>query len=229
MNNRKYFFWFDLCLMASTCASRRNADPKFYVYDWPGEKLGYIGNNWMQTNLDTYGYGKVVDKNHGLYHTNQYSLYKIMLHRALSDHRRIYEPEKAKLFFIPYDFGHDAAIRLDKGIWPNHCKRSNEIEKYLNESKYFQKSQGHDHVLIVSINFAMEYYYTEHCKKFLIRTCQNCIKLCIDDYSFLFGGDLEKQNSYQSLVRTKGINWRSMVMIINCSIEFLTSFVYIIF
>ncbi len=164
----------------------------------------------MQTNLETHGFGPTISKKHGLYHTSQYSLYKIFLSRVLVDKKRTEHPGKAKLFFIPYDFGHDAAIRRDRGIWPNHCRRAKVVAQSLNESAAFKKSEGADHVLIVSINWAMNFYYHDVCIEFLRGVCQKCIKLAIDDYSFLFGGDYESKHPWSEVVRTRGVNWRAV-------------------
>lgn len=56
----------------------------------------------------------------------------------------------------------------------------------------------------------MNHYIKDKCTRFLGQVCQNCIKLCIDDYSFLFGGQFEAISPYQNLVRDRGINWRAV-------------------
>ena len=47
--------------------------------------------------------GRPIDETKGLYHTNQYSLYKIFINRALTDPRRASTPKDAHAFIIPYD------------------------------------------------------------------------------------------------------------------------------
>jgi hypothetical protein len=150
---------------------------------------------------------------HGLYHTNQYSLYKIVLHRVLTDPRRTLQPRSAGLFFIPYDLGHDAAMRPGgPNVWPNHCRDAAAVAERLNQSVFFQRSKGRDHVLVVSINFGMNFYMHEVCMKFLSGICQECIKISIDDYSFLFGGKFSnlKGQSMDVLRQSRGVNWRAV-------------------
>lgn len=47
--------------------------------------------------------GKPIDQTKGLFQTNQYSLYKIIIKRALTDPRRTDNPHEASAFLIPYD------------------------------------------------------------------------------------------------------------------------------
>lgn len=156
--------------------------------------------------------GPVISPDHGLYHTNQYSLYKIFLHRVLTDPRRTLLPRAAGLFFIPYDLGHDAAMRPGgPNVWPNHCRGAADIAERLNQSLFFQRSKGRDHVLIVSINFGMNFYLHEVCMKFLSEICQECVKISIDDYSFLYGDQFAhlKGRSMEVLKQSRGVNWRA--------------------
>jgi hypothetical protein len=155
----------------------------------------------------------VLSAEHGLHHTNQYSLYKIVLHRVLTDPRRTLHPRNAGLFFIPYDLGHDAAMRAGgPNVWPNHCRDAAGIAERLNQSVFFRRSNGRDHVLVVSINFGMNFYMHEVCMKFLSGICQECIKISIDDYSFLFGGKFDhmKGQSMEVLKQSRGVNWRAV-------------------
>lgn len=65
--------------------------------------------------------GKIINLDRGLFKTNQYALYKIFYDRMLLDRRRTTRPKSAAAFFIPYDFGTDAALHYDHGIrYKNH-------------------------------------------------------------------------------------------------------------
>ena len=51
------------CTTLVTAGGKRGPkDPnnlKFYIYDFPGESLGWIGdNNWLKTSIYYHGYGK---------------------------------------------------------------------------------------------------------------------------------------------------------------------------
>jgi hypothetical protein len=200
------------CILCEAGPQRKNPDDlKFYIYDWPGQSLGWIGEDkWIKSSVYYHGYGQPVDESKGLFETNQYSLYKIMIQRALTDPRRTTNPREASAFLIPYDMGYDAAIKLERGIWPNHCVQSTDIERRLNASEFYRRSGGKDHIMIFSINFSMDFYITEQCHRFLSQVCATCIKFCVDDYSFLYGGILEKANPLSPMVGKKGLNWRAV-------------------
>ena len=51
----------------------------------------------------------------------------------------------------------------------------------------------------------MNSFYGPECIKFITGICQNCIKLSIDDYSFLY-----LASEYSVLQKERGINWRAV-------------------
>ena len=129
------------------------------------------------------------------------------------DKARTLRPSEADLFIIPYDFGTDAAFHFHRGIGPRDCRGAPEIANRLRRSTEFRKGNGSNHVLIISINFGMNHFYTKTCSNFLSGVCQNCIKLSIDDYSFLFGNTelhASQKRSLDGLKSGRGVNWRSM-------------------
>jgi hypothetical protein len=156
--------------------------------------------------------GPVIDPRRGLSHTSQYALYRIFLNRALVDKARTMTMSEADVFFIPYDFGTDAAFHYSRGINPRNCKGAEEAAARLGKSPAFTKGNGSNHVLVVSINQGMNHFFTKECSKFLAGVCQNCIKLSIDDYSYLFGDSELQKNTHRSMegLRSgRGVNWRA--------------------
>ena len=65
------------------------------------------------------------------------------------------------------------------------CIQGPLVRDLLLTSTYFNRSYGHDHLLIVGMNYAMDFYILKPECKHVLQTCHNCTKLAIDDYSFL--------------------------------------------
>lgn len=143
------------------------------------------------------GAGVVIDHSHGAYHTDQYQLFPLLYHRAVSDPRRTLNPDEATTFIIPYDFANDCAYykKCSKSLENvcfdfRKCPLAPDVELLLSESKYFQRNQGKDHLLVIGMNYAMDHYIGKpKCKRLLNGICRNCTKLAIDDYSFMYGDD----------------------------------------
>jgi hypothetical protein len=100
-------------------AAASPSEPLFYIYDWPDLVNRYANHTdrphhshgveipeWRKN----HGLGRLVSKNTSEYKTSQFALFKIMYERALIDPRRTLDPAMATTFFIPYDFGMDAAF-----------------------------------------------------------------------------------------------------------------------
>ena len=154
------------------------------------------------------GAGPLIDKSLSLYHTDQYSLFQLMFNRAIKDSRRTLDPEKATSFIIPYDFSSDVAFMSKRegkanGFDFRKCPLGGKVSSLLNQSPWFQRKQGRDHLLMVGMNYAMDHFILKpKCKSFLL-SCTNCTKLAIDDYSFLYGNPLEGINA-------RGDHWHAV-------------------
>jgi hypothetical protein len=142
------------------------------------------------------GAGPVIDKTRGEYHTDQYQLYSMVYYRALKDPRRTLDPYKATSFVIPYDFASDSAFYKNcarsAGVCYDFrkCPLAPNVEKLLQNSTWYHRKQGRDHVLIVGMNYAMDHYILKpKCKSLLAGTCSNCTKFAIDDYSYMYASD----------------------------------------
>ena len=142
------------------------------------------------------GAGPLVDESAGMYHTDQYQLFNLMYHRALKDPRRTLDPNQATTFIIPYDLASDSAYYKkcgkSSGICYDfrRCPLAPSVESLLQASPYFRRKGGHDHLLVVGMNYAMDHYIGKpKCKALLAGTCQNCTKIAIDDYSYMFPGN----------------------------------------
>lgn len=206
---------------------------RFYIYDWPGISPNWIGDGLLQWDLVTHGFGKdfidyvviylftrysptagpTVDAGKGLSQTSQYALYKIFLNRALTDSRRTFNPKEASLFFIPYDFGTDAAFHYRTGIKPRNCPSAHEVTNRLQKLSTFTDGDGSNHVVVISINSGMNHFYGPECMKFLTKVCLNCLKVSIDDFSFLFGDTEEHKKTHatmEALKSGRGLNWRAV-------------------
>lgn len=188
--------------------------PRFYMYDWPHLVNRYANftdrdhrghgvefPQWTQN----FGAGRVIDRKNLEFKTSQFSLFKIMYERALLDKKnKALSPETAVSYFIPYDFGMDATFFEANGrMRQTKCPLASNVTELLQKSPYFQAKQGHDHILIVSVNQNMNYFFNAGpCKDFL-RFCWNCTKLAIDEYMFI------AKNRKLELMN-KGINWHAI-------------------
>lgn len=198
------FLWLAPQLTASA-APVAPSKQRFYVYDWPevvnkyAKYGGHEYNRFFQMNS---GAGMEIDASRGHFHTWQFALFKIIYERALVDPRRTMDPAEATTFLLPYDFGLDACFRQDNGkMRKANCPLAEKVVQRLQASPYYQKSKGADHLLIVSVNQNIDYFLgAEHCQKFLSDHCKHCLKVSIDDYSFL-------HIHRKSFISKKGENW----------------------
>lgn len=180
----------------------RHKDKKIYVYDssdWreitkattmkrdPHELLDNLLNN---------GAGPLINSDKGSFHTDQYQLFSMFYHRILNDPRRTMDPAEATSFFVPYDFASDAAFYKSCPKSAGNCydfrkcPLAPQVEDLLSRSPWYRRNGGHDHILIVGMNYAMDHYIGKpRCKSLLTGTCKNCTKFSIDDYSFMYGDD----------------------------------------
>lgn len=183
----------------------------FYVYDWPHLVNRYAnfsdrshhshGVEFPQW-TSHFGAGRLLSKVDMEYKTSQFALFKIMYERALIDGRRTLNPNEATTFFIPYDFGMDATfIEANGRMRKTGCPLASEVVGLLEKSSFFQKNHGHDHVLVVSVNQNMNYFFNSPtCLKALM-TCWNCTKLSIDEYMFIAQDrNMELKNRGESLM-----------------------------
>jgi len=147
------------------------------------EKIDVVFNN---------GAGPLVNPIQSLYHTDQYQIFQLMFNRALKDPRRTMDPSKATSFIIPYDFANDVAFMryCGKNICFDFrkCPLAPQITSLLENSIWFKRNGGRDHLLMIGMNYAMDHYILKpKCKAFLSGICRNCSKIAIDDYSYLYG------------------------------------------
>ena len=163
--------------------------PMFYIYNlsnddvnlWP-EHYNHHRLSLQEQFRENYGVGPVTDKEQGMYHTHQYSLFLLFHRRLLESKYRTMDPEKASVFFIPYDLGMDATTRHSDGaLVQTNCPRVKSVMSYLQQSKYFARSGGLDHFMLHTINQMMVYYANDKCTEMYI-LCANCTKLSIDTY-----------------------------------------------
>lgn len=198
-------------------------DKLFYIYESPEwNKLATASlfprdsNERMENQLNR-GAGPVLNETAGEYHTDQYQLFSMIYYRALKDPRRTLDPEKATSFFIPYDFATDSAYYKNcarsAGVCYDFrkCPLAPEVEKLLQNSTYYHRNQGKDHVLIVGMNYAMDHYILKpKCKSLISGTCSNCTKFAIDDYSYMYSdnkGILARGDSWHAIPFPADYHW----------------------
>ena len=164
--------------------------PLFYIYEWTDAKFNVTTESAYASPEAKYlrvpGHGFEIDVSRGFYDTWQFSLYKTIESRAVADGaRRTMNPDLASTFIIPYDIGMDAMVARDsEKLRRTNCPLSGTISQKLLSSPYFQRSRGHNHLVVLSIGQTMDYFLdAKNCKKFF-SLCFNCTKLAVDDYSF---------------------------------------------
>lgn len=136
--------------------------------------------------------------------TSQFSLFKLMYERAMIDKRRTLDPADATTFLIPYDIGMNACFTMPHGrMRKTGCPQAHEVERRLLASPFFKANHGHDHVLIVSVNQNMNYFFERTNCTVLFQTCWNCTKLSIDEYLFT-----AQDRTFET--RGRGINWHAV-------------------
>ena len=185
------------------CLTESNIEASyFYIYDY--DSWGNISQASLSKRdpyeildrMNNSGAGASINISAGIYHTDQYQLFEIFFNRARRDcMRRTRDPSKAISFIIPYDFASDVAYyngcpknREHTCFTFRKCPLAPSVEELLRSSIWYQRNNGHDHLLIIGMNYAMDHYILKpKCKAFLSGICQNCTKLAIDDYSFLYG------------------------------------------
>jgi hypothetical protein len=171
---------------------------KFYIYNWSQNIVDRWPDNYSHHRLSitkefntNKGCGPLINQSSGRYHTHQYVLFTLFYNRLLESPHRTNDPNEATLFFIPYDFGMDCSTRkIDGALARTNCPMLSSVINLLSHNNtlnsnssnyYFNRYNGNDHFLIVSINQMMLHY--THEKTFdLYKICYNCTKLSIDVY-----------------------------------------------
>lgn len=191
-----------ILFFAFTITLNTASNDLFYIYDtkgWPEVATASIYKRDVNERLENqmnFGAGPLVNVSQGAYHTDQYQLFSMIYYRALKDPRRTLDPSKATSFIIPYDFASDSAYY--KNCARSHgvcydfrkCPLAPTVETLLNDSTWFHRNKGKDHVLIVGMNYAMDHYILKpKCKSLIAGKCTNCTKFAIDDYSYMYSGN----------------------------------------
>ena len=181
-----------------------------YIYEWPEIPLSSEPSipPWDAYENHNNGAGLAIRPAMGIYRSNHYRLFDMLYFRALNDSRRTMDPEKATLFFIPYDVSIDSMYtpkdRNDRNAtidWRSKCFNSPFVIKQLLHSKYFSRRKGADHILPIGFNYAVGGMMEKEGCKDIFNICKHCLKPSPEDYSFLkFAKSLK---NYE----LKGNNW----------------------
>ncbi|TYI70429.1 hypothetical protein E1A91_D08G221000v1 [Gossypium mustelinum] len=130
-----------------------------YVYDLPSkfnkDLVGQCGDMIPWTNFCKYFNNEamgepLVKLGKGWYHTHQYALELIFHTRALKHPCRVYNENKAKLFYVPFYGGLDILRWHFKNV-SNDVKDTLGLElvKWLENKESWQKNSGKDHVFVL--------------------------------------------------------------------------------
>ncbi len=167
---------------------------KFYMYQLPDN----IVDTWpiSDKNLTKWtiydsifrennGAGPILDKDRGIYGTWQFSVFKLIYNRLLRSPQRVYNPELADIFFIPYDGGIDATVSAWNGrLLKSRCPRSGVVKSFLsknaNATIYMKRHGGADHFLVFSVIQGVSSLASPGCKVLYRQVCKKCTKLTIE-------------------------------------------------
>ena len=135
---------------------------------------------------------------------------------------------QATSFLIPYDFYPDVMYAVDSDLkqtwsWHGVLEQAPVVIQLLKDSIYFQRNQGSnisyskviffhykkshsnigaDHLLIVSWSAEYDTLIIRTRTIPLFELCQRCLKLTVEDFSFLFPPSLRSKQR-----QIKGDNW----------------------
>lgn len=174
---------------ASPAKSPKVSSIKLYVYNWSSSITDRWPKDYKHHRLSILphyrlngGIGMVLDDSLGLYSTHQYALFEILVSSLRASTYITTNPDEADFFFVPYDLGMDSTTRHSDGaLSATNCPVVNDVIKELQNSKYFRRFNGTDHILVHSINQPMTFFANRACRR-LYEACWNCLKLSIDTY-----------------------------------------------
>ncbi len=159
------------CIINFLCAAFMlgiiNAQPYFYIYEWPD----YFSDVWPPKNSSLVegtpyhhdfrnseysGVGSILDPDIGYFNTWQFALYKLTMARLRVSEHRTTDPSKAVTFIVPFDMGVHSFIDHNNGkarVASPHGWRAIEFLKQsiAKSPEIFWKNGGHDHFVIYSI------------------------------------------------------------------------------
>ena len=176
----------------------------FYIHPLDNETVDLWPHAYTHSRLstnesfkDNYGAGELLNQREGRYRTHQYSLFRIFYYRLLESPYITDDPDRASLFFIPYDIGMDGSTRQSDGaLVRTNCPRLDAVMSSLQSSRHFIRSGGSDHFMIHSINHMMLHFLPRKTCRRLYDLCLNCTKLSIDVYdSSVYQRELQGQRN----------------------------------
>jgi len=208
--SRLLYFFLVILIRLELCFG---SGAKFFMYDWPDlvdRYANFTDRDHLSHGVEFPqwkshgGTGRVVDALNLEHKTSQFGLAKIFVDRARVDPRRTVDPNAAKSFFIPFDVGmHTAFLEKNGRMRKTGCPLLPKVMERLSKSKHWRRNHGHDHFLVFSINYNMNYFMgAKRCTEFM-QFCWNCTKLSIDEYLFT-----ARERAFEA--RNRGINWHAI-------------------
>jgi hypothetical protein len=187
-------FVFTLLISGNICYG--DDSYKFYIYNWPIS----VQSSWPDTDATMYipqtrsqhghphykpnmcnnfGHGAQVDAANGLYATNSFCLYVMIMGRLRVHPRRTFNRSEADIFVIPHDVGIAAQWDKSNGKYLMHQVNGspqNETVFALLRTELAKSSfYGHDHLVLNSL-FDM---FNPSCLEFFL-LCGNCTVVAQD-------------------------------------------------
>lgn len=190
----------------------------FYIYDdcpptlkdtWPPSIMNNSNNHSIFHQFFTQNrcYGPLIERSSGMFNSWQFSLFKMVYTRLLSSIYRTDDPEKASVFFLPFDGGVDSLISsYDGRLIKNRCPRSGIAKAFLQRQKYFSRHNGLDHFMLFSVIQGVSSLNSPGCKALYRDICKNCLKLTIEvsyhldkanETSFIGSKRIRSKTAYQ--------------------------------
>ena len=123
------------------------------------------------------GLGPVIDLHYGLFNTWHHSLHSSLLNRLKRSKHRTTHPHEASLFIIPYDnwlYYVMSTLQCNSGKY-NVNDYFNVVATVVNESVYYKRYEGRDHVYIHS---AVSDIRASVSVKNTPEFCVHCFKTC---------------------------------------------------
>jgi hypothetical protein len=167
------------------------ADGLFYMYEleqkfWWRYPASTVNCNKSKGYLPTGAYrnaglGDTLDLDMGLFSTWHFSMFNSLFNRLRRSARRTRDPEQASFFVFPYDMALDGFIRQvdcsEPYLYPRCTKPLvMEAKEIFRKSKYFQRYQGADHLLLWSLGEM--HPRPADCQTFMQSVCEKCSLTC---------------------------------------------------
>jgi hypothetical protein len=195
-------------------------EDRFYIHDWPSlrginswplsranlEKTGKASILYFRREHSAnYGAGQELNASIGMYSTNPYHLYQLIMSRLRLHPLRVLDKKKANLFIIPYDIGVVSQWDPLTGVYKMHqvggCPNSDTVSSLLRTAVAESPLNGHDHVLINSMFGLLNF----NCYK-IMTNCLNCARLTSEPSRARFPLDTSSSTAFYKYIAKRNLS-----------------------